>query len=257
MTSATANLQDISLNHIIDIARQAGDAIMTIYQKDFVVQYKANQSPITEADIKANEIICSALKKQYPNIPILSEENKQIDYQQRKNWQYYWCIDPIDGTKEFINKNHEWTINIALIYQNTPVLGVVYAPALSDMYSAKKGEGAFKNGQKLPIFANHNPKQKLTVVASKSHLSEQTQDFIQTLETDNIEQISKGSSLKFCMVAEGIADIYPRLAPTMEWDSAAAHTIVLEAGKKVIQYDNQQALTYNKKNLRNPWFVVQ
>ncbi|MDF1884287.1 3'(2'),5'-bisphosphate nucleotidase CysQ [Sulfurimonas sp. SAG-AH-194-C21] len=250
-------LEQIELEKIVEIAQKAGDAIMEIYKKDFKVEYKDDKSPLTEADIKSNEIICSALAKMYPNIPMLSEENKEVAFKDRKDWEYYWCIDPIDGTKEFVKKNDEFTVNIALIYKDTPVLGVVYAPAIDEMYKAKKGEGAFKNGQRLPLKTNNNPKDKLYVVASKSHLSEETQAFIDNLQTKEIEQVSKGSSLKLCMVAEGIADIYPRLAPTMEWDTAAADAVVRESGKMTYQFDtDSEPVIYNKENLLNPWFIV-
>lgn len=249
-------LKSIDIKDVVKIAQDAGDAIMEIYQKDFKIDYKDDKSPLTEADTKSNEIICSALEKLYPEIPLLSEENKEVAYEDRKGWEYFWLIDPIDGTKEFIKKNGEFTVNIALIHNDTPVLGVVYAPALGDMYHAKEGEGAFKNEQKLPLQVNDNPQDKLKVVASKSHLSEETQEFIDQLDTKEIEQVSKGSSLKLCMVAEGEADIYPRLAPTMEWDTGAAHAVVLEAGKKVTQYGSSDAVVYNKENLLNPWFVV-
>lgn len=249
-------LKDIDLENIVFIAKEAGEAIMQIYKKDFIIEYKEDDSPLTEADTKANEIICSSLQKLYPIIPIMSEENKQTEYAIRKNWEYYWCIDPIDGTKEFIKKNDEFTVNIALINKNTPILGVVYAPAINEMYKAKKGEGAFKNGKKLPLKINTQPDKKLTVVASKSHLSSETQEFIDNLDTQEIEQVSKGSSLKLCMVATGEADIYPRLAPTMEWDTAAADAIVREAGKMTYNQESNQPMIYNKENLFNPWFVV-
>jgi len=249
-------LDKIDIEDIKDIAIKAGSAIMEIYQKDFVVEYKNDKSPLTEADIVSNSIICSSLKRKYPDIPTLSEENKEVSYNIRKKWNYYWCIDPIDGTKEFIKKNGEFTVNIALIYKNRPVLGVVYAPVLNDIYYSKQGFGAYKNSKKLPLKTNKTPKERLIVVASKSHLSKETQEFIDTLNTKKIEQISKGSSLKLCMVAEGVADIYPRLAPTMEWDTASAHAIVLEAGKEVIRYIDNKSIVYNKENLLNPWFVV-
>jgi len=249
--------ENIDLQTIVAIAKDAGDAIMEIYQKDFSIEYKDDQSPLTEADIKSNEIICKELERLYPTIPILSEENKTVSYEERKNWELFWLIDPIDGTKEFIKKNGEFTVNIALIENNTPVLGVVYAPALGDMYYAQKGNGSFKNGQKLPLHINKLPKERLKVVASKSHLSEETQTFIDNLYTKEIEQVSKGSSLKLCMVAEGTADIYPRLAPTMEWDTGAAHAIVIEVGKRVLQFGKKENLLYNKEVLLNPWFVVE
>ncbi len=254
-------LSTINIENIVAIAKEAGDAIMEIYNSDFQVEYKDDKSPLTEADTRSNEIICKALHSLHPDIPLLSEENKEVPYEERKYWEYYWCIDPIDGTKEFIKKNGEFTVNIALIHRDTPVLGVVYAPALRDMYYAKKREGAFKNGQKLPIEINNAPDISLKVVASKSHLSEETQVFIDEVAktTKNIEQVSRGSSLKLVMVAEGTADIYPRLAPTMEWDTAAADAIVRETGKMTYQYlesEKLKLLLYNKENLRNPWFIV-
>ncbi len=249
-------LDKIDLEEIKSIAIEAGKIIMKIYREDFVVEYKADDSPLTKADTLSNELICDGLQKLYPNIPIMSEENQEIPFDVRKNWQYYWCVDPIDGTKEFVKKNGEFTVNIALIHQNIPVLGVVYSPVLEDMYSAKKGLGAFKNGDRLPLFVNKTAEKIMRVVASASHLSSETQEFINGLPTQKIEQISKGSSLKLCMVAEGSADIYPRLAPTMEWDTAAAHAIVIEAGKRVVEYEKNSQITYNKENLLNPWFVV-
>jgi len=249
-------LDKINIEDIKKIALEAGKAIMQIYNKDFNVEYKDDNSPLTEADLKSNEIICNALQELFPNIPIMSEENKQTDYEIRKKWEYYWCIDPIDGTKEFIKKNDEFTVNIALIHKNIPVLGVVYAPAINEMYSAKQGNGAYLNGQKIPLKTNDNPSEKLYVVASKSHLSQETQEFIDALDAKEIEQVSRGSSLKLCMVASGEADIYPRLAPTMEWDTAAADAIVREVGKMTYRFENNQPVVYNKENLLNPWFVV-
>jgi len=255
-------LDQIELNDIEAIALEAGNTIMEIYNRDFSIEYKDDKSPLTEADLASNEVIIQALEKY--NLPIMSEEGKEIPYEERKDWEYYWCIDPIDGTKEFIKKNGEFTVNIALIHKDTPVLGVVYAPALGDMYKAKKGYGAFKNDQKLPLEVNESPEKSLRVVASKSHLSEETQAFIDDVakSTESIEQVSKGSSLKLVMVAEGSADIYPRLAPTMEWDTAAADAIVRESGKMTYQYDisisimTKTSIVYNKYDLLNPWFVV-
>ena len=251
-------LDTIKIEEIVAIAQKAGVATMEIYQRDFEVEYKDDKSPLTEADLKANQIICDALTRLHPNIPILSEENKTVEYTQRKDWEYYWCIDPIDGTKEFVKKNDEFTINIALVHRDRPVAGVVYAPALGDLYYAKQGEGAFKNGKKLPLQMNDKPQEHLSVVASKSHLSTETQAFIDklALSTQNLTLTSKGSSLKLCMIATGEADIYPRLAPTMEWDTAAADAIVREAGKMTYQFDSEMAVVYNKENLLNPWFIV-
>jgi 3'(2'), 5'-bisphosphate nucleotidase len=250
------NLENIDLNFVEELSKQAGSEIMKIYQRDFEVNYKEDNSPLTEADLVANKIITEALNKKYPEVPIMSEENEQIDYEIRKNWEYYWCIDPIDGTKEFVKKNGEFTINIALIHKNSPVLGVVFAPVLNDIYSAKKGSGAFKNGQKLPLFQNKNQNKILNVVASKSHRTAETDEFINNLDTENINLISKGSSLKLCLVAEGTADIYPRLSPTMEWDTSAGDAIVRETGKMTFQFDSDKPLIYNKQNLLNPSFIV-
>lgn len=251
-------LNKIDLKDIVNIAKEAGDAIMEVYEKDFTIEYKDDKSPLTEADLKSNEIIYNFLKNVYPNIPIISEENKEIPYIERKNWDYFWLIDPIDGTKEFIKKTGEFTVNIALIHKDSPVLGVVYAPVLDDMYFSKKDIGAYKNEVRLPIKQNNEPKKELNVVASISHLSEETQTFIDnlSLNTEKLNLVSKGSSLKLCMVAEGTADIYPRLSPTMEWDTGAAHAIVIESGKQVVQYENGKPVIYNKENLLNPWFIV-
>jgi 3'(2'), 5'-bisphosphate nucleotidase len=263
----TTLFESIDIDVINQIAIDAGKIIMEIYNKDFDVEYKEDESPLTQADLQSNEFICNSLQILYPNCPVMSEENKQTPFEIRKHWEYYWCIDPIDGTKEFIKKNDEFTVNIALIYKNTPVLGVVYAPALGELYFAKKGLGAFfqevksnncikDSLKKLPYIQKNN----YTVVASKSHLSQETQEFIQklSLEKPSLTTHSKGSSLKLCMVATGEADVYPRLAPTMEWDTAAADAIVREAGKMTYQHDEkiQTPLVYNKKELLNPWFIV-
>jgi len=252
-------LEQIHIEDILVIARQAGDAIMDIYRRDFNIEYKNDNTPLTEADTKANDIITQGLNALAVKLPILSEEGKEIQYNERKKWEYFWMVDPLDGTKEFIKKNDEFTVNIALIYKDTPVLGVVYAPALDEMYWAKQGEGSYKNNKRLPLKTNNAPEKSLTVVASKSHLSEETEAFIDGLKRDTQELIfiSKGSSLKFCMVAEGSADLYPRLAPTMEWDTAAADAIVREAGKMTYQFELNKHIIYNKEDLLNPWFLVQ
>lgn len=274
-------IEKIDIEDLKEIALKAGEAIMQIYNKDFSVDYKDDKSPLTQADLKSNEIICTNLQKLYPNIPIMSEENKQVSYDIRKNWEYYFCVDPIDGTKEFIKKNGEFTVNIALIYKDTPVLGVVYAPAINKLYYAKQDEEAYLevlsakcevlSKDKLPLTSQKNLKETITVVASKSHLSPETQSFIDNLalNTSHLALTSIGSSMKLCMIATGEADIYPRLAPTMEWDTAAAHAIVLESGKNVYIHDpnitdyrrttndnRPLAMRYNKENLLNPWFVV-
>ena len=269
-------LENISLQSIVNLALKAGDAVMEVYAKDFEIAYKPDDSPLTEADTLANGIICSGLKSYFPDLPILSEETKAAPYEERRDWGLYWCVDPIDGTKEFIKKNGQFTINIALIHKDRPVLGVVYAPALKMLFAAKQGEGAYKQEFSEGKSCIKSPmplhvKDSMVVVASKSHRSSQTQIFIDKLSKTypNLELESKGSSLKVLMVAEGSAHIYRRIAPTMEWDTAAAHAIVLESGKGVYIYDANlepqdymsghpklKPVVYNKSNLLNPDFVV-
>jgi 3'(2'), 5'-bisphosphate nucleotidase len=256
-------LKRIDIQKINSIAKKAGDEIMRIYQQDFDVDYKKDNSPLTKADIHSNEVIIKNLENLYPDIPILSEENKEIPYEIRKNWEYFWLIDPLDGTKEFVKKNGEFTVNIALIYKNIPVLGAIYAPALNLLYYAQKEKGAYKQEknkkpQRLPIY-NHTDNGTLKVIVSKSHYNQETKEFVNNLKNQykkTIEFIHIGSSLKLCLIAEGKADIYPRLAPTMEWDTAAGQVIVEQAGGKVIEFKNKKYLKYNKQNLLNPYFIV-
>ncbi|WP_226983769.1 3'(2'),5'-bisphosphate nucleotidase CysQ [Acidithiobacillus ferrooxidans] len=254
----------IDMERIIAIAKEAGDAIMEIYQRDFTVDYKEDSSPLTDADRAAHGIILRRLHALYPEIPFLSEEGDAIPYEIRKHWEAFWLVDPLDGTKEFIRKNGEYTVNIALIENDRPVLGVVYAPALDRMYYAKEGAGAWRqdagqSAQRLPLRMNKNRDQKLTVVASKSHRSPETAAYIDELEksTHELEVVSIGSSLKICLVAEGYADCYPRLGPTMEWDTAAAQIIATEGGCRVEAAAGGHELVYNKKDLSNPYFVVE
>lgn len=247
-------LDKINIQDIKDIAFKAGQAILSIYDETYDIQYKNDGSPVTKADMVSNHIICSELQKLYPNIPILSEENKEIPYTIRKHWEYFWCIDPLDGTKEFMKKNGEFAINIALVQHDEPVLGVVYAPALVTMYWAKHGEGAFKNGNKRLPLNQHS--EKFTIVASKSHLSEETRHFMENIQTKKKKIVlSMGSSAKMCFVADGSIDVYPRLSSTMEWDTAAADIIIKEAGGFVLQWNSSKSLKYNKEQLINPWFV--
>ena len=251
-------LNQIDVQDIVTIAKEAGDAIMQVYKQDFEVEYKQDNSPLTLADKKANDIIETGLNQLSVNLPILSEEGNDIPYQNRKHWEYFWLVDPLDGTKEFIKKNDEFTVNIALIHKDTPVLGVVYAPALDTCYWAKQGKGAFKDGQKLPLKTKEQ-RNTYKIVASRSHMSDETRAFIDAIDTDKEKElISIGSSLKICLVAEGEADIYPRLGPTMEWDTGAAHAIISEAGKILYKYENNKYTQhkYNKKNLLNCWFIV-
>ena len=255
-------LDQIDIQDIVKIAKDAGKAIMKIYNQDFAVEYKTDNSPLTIADQKANEIIVTSLNQLPVNtslkqsIPILSEEGRRIPYDERKNWDYFWLIDPLDGTKEFVKKNGEFTINIALIHKENPVLGVVYSPVLNVCYWAKSNEGAFKDGKKLPLKTKEQ-RDVYKIVASRSHMSSETKDFIEAIDTDKEKEIiSIGSSLKICLVAEGEANIYPRLGPTMEWDTAAAHAIVNESDSQFNRYIDNGAHLYNKKNLLNDWFVV-
>ncbi|MBF6057934.1 3'(2'),5'-bisphosphate nucleotidase CysQ [Thiomicrorhabdus heinhorstiae] len=255
-------LEKINVQDIVDIAKQAGEVIMEVYKKDFEVEFKADESPLTEADKAANTVIEKALneldRKNGTQVPILSEEGKDIPYEERKNWEYFWLVDPVDGTKEFVKKNGEFTVNIALIHKNIPVLGVVYAPALDTCYWAKEGDGAFKDGQKLPL-KTADQRETYKIVASRSHMSDETKEFIESIQTDKEKElVSIGSSLKICLVAEGEADIYPRLGPTMEWDTGAAHSIVLESGGKFQKFPEMRYSKwgYNQKNLLNPFFIV-
>lgn len=266
------------LNEIIEIAVQAGSEIMEIYNKDFSIEYKDDKSPLTEADKHSNEVIVAGLKKLDRQYPILSEETKAAEYAERKEWSHFWLVDPIDGTKEFIKKNGEFTVNIALVEDGAPVMGVVYAPALDTLYYGMKDFGAYrKTGDKLeqmPVIKNNPAESKvIRVVASRSHLNEETANFIDAVAKQysdcEVEKVSKGSSLKLCMVAEGSADIYPRVAPTMEWDTGAAQGVVEAAGKGTYKFETFSAdnvnfnsavdaekLTYNKEDLINPYFVA-
>jgi len=246
----------IDVQEIVAIAKEAGRCIMQIYKHDFEVEYKQDKSPLTLADRMSNDIIERALGRLSINYPILSEESKHAPYDLRRNWKYYWLVDPLDGTKEFVKKNNEFTVNIALIFQNTPILGVVYAPALDLCYWAKQGEGAFKNGIRLPYCLEQN-KNTFKIVISRSHVSDETQAFVHALNTKKKkkELVSIGSSLKLCLVAEGRADIYPRLGPTMEWDTGAAHAILKESMCEIYCYDDNSVLKYNsKESLLNPYF---
>ncbi len=242
------------------IAKDAGAAILEIYKdcEGIEIIKKADNSPLTAADKAANEVICNGLQKLEIQYPIISEENKTVDYATRCEYDYYWLVDPLDGTKEFIKRNGEFTVNIALIHQGRVVAGVVYAPVLGELYWATKGKGAFleKNNQVTVV---HAPKfsmkdQGVKVVCSRSHLNQETKDFIAKL--DQPELVSKGSSLKFLELATGKAHVYPRVAPTMEWDTAAAQIVLEEAGGKVVQFGTNDAVVYNKVNLLNPFFVA-
>ncbi len=263
------NLNEL-MNIAVNAAVDAGKVILDIYNTDFDVEYKKDESPLTLADLKANELIKKRLDT--TSIPVLSEEGKTIPYSERKNWKKLWIVDPLDGTKEFVKKNGEFTVNIALVENNKTVAGVVYAPVLDILYvglcdnGAYKIEEASKNNGSIFDMINDNTKLPLKterdyygVVASRSHMNDETANFIEELKSKhkNIEIVSKGSSLKLCLVAEGVADIYPRFAPTSEWDTAAGHAVVKAAGGNVFQAENRnQEVIYNKEDILNPWFIV-
>ncbi len=255
---------DIDVNILTTIAEDAGEAIMEIYKQDFEVEHKADDSPLTAADKAANEVIMEGLSSFYPDVPVISEENKSIDYADRKDWNTFWLVDPLDGTKEFIKKNGEFTVNIALIENGAPVFGVVHIPAQGVTFYGKKGEGAFRIADgtitKLDDKPTHySDKQEIKVVASRSHLSKEVEEFVEELRAKGkqVNFVAAGSSLKFCLIAEGKADVYPRFGPTMEWDTGAAHAVAEAAGRKVVEAESKTPLQYNKENLLNPWFIVE
>jgi len=250
-----------TLNELCHIAKHAGQEILRIYMdsKDVEIERKSDSSPLTIADKASNEIICQGLENMNPSYPIISEENKQIAYEERKDYEYAWMVDPLDGTKEFIKRNGEFTVNIALIHKNRSIMGVVYVPVEDKCYYAAEGEGAFlidKDGVVSQLHCNNfkMDDEGIRVVASRSHLNPETEAFMGQLKQP--ETVAKGSSLKFLVLASGGAELYPRLAPTMEWDTAAAHIILEEAGGSVVQYGTKDPLEYNKENLLNPHFLA-
>ncbi|SNR74904.1 3'(2'),5'-bisphosphate nucleotidase [Lutibacter flavus] len=262
---------DILLSTAIKAAIEAGAEIMKIYNKNFDVELKSDFSPLTVAYKNANTIIENFLKK--TNLPIISEESKQVEYAERKNWETCWIVDPLDGTKEFIKRNGEFTVNIALIKKNKPILGVIYVPDNKTLYYGNiTTNKAYKivlkehNSSDI-IIPNSNDEiipiktmiDHLKVIGSRTHKSVETDELITNLRKKGkkIEVVSKGSSMKFCLVVEGKANIYPRFAPTMEWDTAAGHAICNAVGLKVMQVPNNgEELKYNKENLLNPYFIV-
>lgn len=259
-----------NLEIAIRAAIDAGKAILKIYTTEFEVEIKGDDSPLTAADKSANNVINEYLKK--TEIPIISEENKQTDYSERRTWDHCWIVDPLDGTKEFIKRNGEFTVNIALVSQGNPILGVIYVPVSKTLYfTAEDSKRAFKYvlvseeetsldtilTDAEEIFPDTETSSVVKVVGSRSHLNEDTKNFITNLEANNkVEIVSKGSSLKFCLVAEGAAHLYPRYAPTMEWDTAAGQAICQAAGVAVINNETKKPLEYNKENLLNPYFLV-
>jgi 3'(2'), 5'-bisphosphate nucleotidase len=258
-----------NLNTAIKAALEAGKSILEIYESgDFDVTVKGDDSPLTKADVASHNVIVSFLEK--TGIPILSEEGKAIPYEVRKDWKQLWIVDPIDGTKEFIKRNGEFTVNIALIEDQRPLIGVIFVPATGELYFSSKEFGAFKTAVNLTDFtieglideANKLPLQRddktFTVVASRSHMSPETEDYVNEMKQlhTTVNLISKGSSLKLCMVAEGQADCYPRFAPTMEWDTAAGQAICEHAGFQVIDWGTKEKMLYNRGELLNNWFLV-
>lgn len=253
-------------------AYNAGVEIMKIYNdpaSDFEIERKADNSPLTIADRRAHEVIASYLKP--TNIPLLSEEGRSIPYAERQSWNTLWIVDPLDGTKEFIKRNGEFTVNIALVTDGMPVLGVVYIPSTNTLYVGDEEHGAFRymniqldeslnkltyTSEKLQL--KEGIHEGVVVVASRSHMNEETKAYIDDLmhQHSSVKLISSGSSIKICLVAAGIADVYPRFAPTMEWDTAAGHAVARAAGADIFQYGTKLPLMYNKEDLLNPWFVV-
>ncbi len=269
------------LQKAIEASFAASREILEVYDTGFAVEHKADSSPLTEADKRAHRAIVSVLKG--TGLPILSEEGKALPVEERQQWQRYWLVDPLDGTKEFVKRNGEFTVNIALMERDeepagplgshTPIAGVIHVPVTDVLYFASLEAGAFKlekaatfkvNGtyegarmaQRLPL---HSQRDTYTIVASRSHKSPDTETFIQRMEQEhgNVTLTSMGSALKICLVAEGAADVYPRYAPTMEWDTAAGHAIVRAAGMDLVDVSTSRRMRYNKSELVNHWFIVQ
>jgi len=254
----------------ITAAIEAGKKILEVYGNEFEVETKTDNSPLTEADRRSHEKIKELMSPF--SVPILSEEGKQLSYEERKNWNKFWLVDPLDGTKEFIKRNGEFTVNIALVEDGSPVAGVVYVPVTGKTYYGSRETGSFcftfneedgktiesyiNDAEKLPDSA---PPETYTVVASRSHNTPETEEFIdeRRKQYGEVNCVSSGSSIKLCLVAEGKANVYPRLAPTMEWDTAAGHAVAKFAGCQVYDYKTGTELKYNKENLLNPWFVVE
>jgi 3'(2'), 5'-bisphosphate nucleotidase len=248
---------NIDIKIVCQIAKDAGAAILEVYEGDHAVELKADNSPLTAADKASHQVIMAGLQKHFPDIPILSEEGADIPYAERKDWTRFWCVDPLDGTKEFIKRNGEFTVNIALIEEGRPVAGVVYVPVQDKMYfGSSEGscwtQEAGGNPQQIQV-RQPDHEAGLTVVMSRSHPSPELEEYLKGIKV--AEALPVGSSLKLCVVAEGLADIYPRLGPTMEWDTAAGHAVAEAAGAKVLTPEGE-LLGYNKESLLNPYFIV-
>lgn len=247
----------IDIHSICGLAIRAGRSILEVYEKAFDVEYKEDNSPLTEADRVSHQVILQGLHQLYPDIPVLSEEGKSISFNDRKAWKCFWLVDPLDGTKEFIKRNGEFTVNIALIEMHKPILGVIYMPVQDVLYYAMERQGAWKrsgNGRPVQLHVRDIPNgDGLIVVQSRSHPSEDLQHYLEKLTIK--ESIARGSSLKLCAVAEGSADIYPRLGPTWEWDTAAGQSIVEQAGGYVVDKSGTP-LHYNKEIIKNDHFIA-
>lgn len=250
------------MKDLLETAKEAaiagGKEILEVYNGEIKVDMKEDKSPLTEADRNAHIAIMEFLEK--TNIPVLSEEGRAIPFDERKNWERLWIVDPLDGTKEFIKRNGEFTVNIALIENGTPILGVIYVPVKNVLYYGMEGLGTFKEeGSDIKKLPQPKSTKNYVAVGSRSHMSEETEVYFNELKSKygEVDVVSMGSSLKICLVAEGVADVYPRFAPTMEWDTAAGHAIAKFAGKILIDYKTQEEMRYNREELLNNWFIVQ
>lgn len=253
-------MYDAYLPEVIECAAEAGRRIMAIYSTGFSVKQKRDQSPLTDADLASQACILDRLRSLTPDIPILAEEAEETPYRERAAWRRFWLVDPLDGTKEFVKRNGEFTINIGLVEDGKPVLGVVHAPALALTYFACAGSMAFKQEHAYPAVAIHARRylNNAPIVAiSRSHANEHVEAFLGALRAEQGEPriLRMGSALKMCLVAEGTADVYPRLGPTSEWDTAAAQCIVEAAGGRITN-ETRNALVYNKPSVLNPWFLA-
>jgi len=245
------------LQKIIEISQAAGKAIMNYYDEPIDVEHKSDDSPLTKADLAANKVIVEFLKEEFPDIPVVSEEGGIADYEIRKEWKRYWLVDPLDGTKEFIKKNGEFTVNIALIEENVPVLGVVCLPAKEITYYSEKGSGSFKidsDGNTTRIYSEIPDRSKpMRVITSRSHRADDLEERLNEMGIQVGSYVVSGSSIKICLVAEGAADIYPRTGPTSEWDTAAGDAVFRYSGRNG---ERKSPLRYNKESLRNPGFII-
>lgn len=253
----TINDTHDTLALLVDISRRAGLAIMEWYQGDMGITHKSDDSPLTKADLASHRLIVAELERLWPEIPVLSEESANIPWETRKQWQRYWLVDPLDGTKEFINRNGEFTVNIALISDHQPIVGVVHVPVTDVSYFGARGLGAWRQEvaeEAIPMSIRQPAADPAVIVGSRSHANPELAQQLEALGPH--ELISMGSSLKFCRVAEGLADFYPRLGPTCEWDTGAAQAVVEAAGGQVVKIDGTPLDYNNKEAFLNPYFFV-